>query len=203
MPRTRPDRTQRARTRRPGGRSARVRAAVLDATLELLREEGFAALTLDAVAQRSGVHRTTLHRRWSSRAALVADAVAGYSAEQVPVPDTGELETDLRAFARSVRDAIASRSGRGIASALADPEVADELADVGHRFWQSRVEATRVVVERAIARGELPAETEPVLMIELIGGPIWFRTFVLGQKVNDAFVDRVVEAAMTGLVKEK
>ena len=184
---------------RPGGRTARVRAAALDAALDILRTDGFAALTFDAVAQRARVHRTTLHRRWPSRAALAADALIRYSAERVPVPDTGSLETDLRAFARSVRDAIASRSGRGIASAVADPAVAAELAEVNHRFWEARLEATRVLVERAIARGELAAATEPAFVIELVGGPLWFRTFVVARPADDDYVDRVVDAALGGL----
>jgi AcrR family transcriptional regulator len=186
---------------RAGGRSARVRAAVLDATLDLLRGQGFAALTFDAVAQRSGVHRTTLHRRWPSRAALVAEALVEYSAERVPVPETGSLETDLRAFARSVRNAVASRASRGIASALADPAVAEELADVNQRFWSARFEASRIIVERAKARGELPASTDPIFVIELVGGPIWFRTFVVGKRADDDFVDTVVDAVLGGLAR--
>jgi AcrR family transcriptional regulator len=164
-----------------------------------LRDQGFAALTFDAVAQRAEVHRTTLHRRWPSRAALVADALVEHSAEQVPVPDTGSLETDLRAFARSVRNAISSKAGRGIASALADPAVAEELADVDRRFWAARFEATRIIVDRAITRGELLASTDPRFVIELVGGPIWFRTFVVGTRADDDFVDRVVDAALGGI----
>jgi AcrR family transcriptional regulator len=184
---------------RPGGRTARVRAAVLEATLEILRVEGFAAITFDAVAKRSGIHRTTLHRRWPSRAALVADALAESSAQQVPVPDTGILRADLRAFARSVRGAIASKSSRGIASALADPAVAGELAQVTKRFWGSRFDAARLIVERAQARGELAASIDPVFVIELVGGPIWFRTLVVGRRADDGFLDRVIGTAIAGL----
>jgi AcrR family transcriptional regulator len=184
---------------RTGGRSARVRAAVHEAVLDILRGQGFAALTFDAVAERSGVHRTTLYRRWSSRAALVADALAEHSAERVPIPDTGSLETDLRAFARSVRSAVAARSGRAIVSALADPAVAEELADVNQRFWSTRLEASRVLAERAIARGELAPGTDPSFLIEAVGGPIWFRIFVMGRRADDAFVDRVVDAVARGL----
>jgi AcrR family transcriptional regulator len=184
---------------RTGGRSARVRAAVLEATLDILRGQGFAALTFDAVAERSGVHRTTLHRRWPSRAALAAEALADYSAARVPVPDTGSFASDLRAFARSVRDAIASRSGRGIASALADPAVGRELAEVTHSFWDTRFAVVRTMVDRAIGRGELPASTDAAFVIELTGGPIWFRTLVEGRRAEDDFVDRVADAVVRGI----
>jgi AcrR family transcriptional regulator len=185
---------------RPGGRSARVRLAVLDAVLGILRDDGFAALTFDAVAQRSGVHRTTLHRRWPSRGALVAAALVAHSAERVPIPDTGALRTDLQAFGRSVRDAITSRAGRGIASALADPAVRSELREINQRFWGARFDATRAIVERAIARGELPDDIDPPFVVELVGGPIWFRAFVVGSEVSDDFVDDVVETCLGGIV---
>jgi hypothetical protein len=131
---------------------------------------------------------------------MVADALAARSAEQIPIPDTGSLEADLRAFARSVRGAVASRSSRGIASALADPAVAGELASVTQQFWSSRFEATRILVDRAKKRGELPAATDPIFVIELVGGPIWFRTFIVGRRADDLFLDRVVGAVLEGLL---
>ena len=185
--------------RRPGGRTARVREAVLGATRELLREEGFAALTVERVARRAGVHRTTLHRRWPSRAALVADALLEVSAVEVPIPDSGDVAIDLRMFAGSVRDVIASAAGRGIISALADPRVLEELATVNRRFWDVRFAATGQIVERAIGREELPAGVDPRYVIEAVGGPIWFRAFVVGEHPDDDFLDFVVDTVVAGL----
>ena len=74
------------RRRRPGGRSARVRAAVLEATLDQLAESGYDGLSFEAVAVRAGVHKTTLYRRWSDRTALVLDAMLELSSQTVPVP---------------------------------------------------------------------------------------------------------------------
>lgn len=176
-----------------------MREATLDAALDLLREEGFAGMTVEGVAERAGVHRTTVHRRWQSRAALVADALLDVSAEQVPVPDSGSISTDLRLFARAVRDAVSSPLGRGIASALVDPGAAEELSDVNRRFWDARFTATRELVERAIARGEVPAHTDPRFVIEAVGGPIWFRTFVLAERADDDFLDRLVAAVVAGV----
>jgi AcrR family transcriptional regulator len=176
-----------------------VRAEVLAATLEMLQKTGFAGLTVEGVAERSGVHRTTIHRRWPTRAALVADALLEVSAAQVTVPDTGRLRSDLRRFALDVRDAISSPLAKAIVSALADPRASGELADVARRFWTSRFAATRGIVDRAIARGELAKGTDPRFVVEVLGGPIWFRVFVVSESADGRFVHRVVDSVIAGL----
>src|SRR5262245_64364232 len=82
---------------RLGGRSARVRAAVLDATLALLREEGD-TFTIPRVAARAGVHETSIYRRWGTREALIVDAVTSRIGAEIPIPDTGSLRDDLVQF---------------------------------------------------------------------------------------------------------
>jgi AcrR family transcriptional regulator len=176
-----------------------VRARVLQATLEVLRREGFAGITFEGVAAQAGVHRTTLHRRWPTRAALVADALAAVSGVQVPISDTGKVRADLRRFARQVRDALAAPLARAVVSALADPRAAGELRDLAHAFWGTRFAATRVIVERAVARGELPVTVDGRLAIEAVGGPIWFRTFVVREVCDDRFLDRLVDLVIAGL----
>ncbi|MGH7337308.1 MAG: TetR-like C-terminal domain-containing protein, partial [Myxococcota bacterium] len=88
-------------------------------------------------------------------------------------------------------------------SALADPAAADELAGVSRRFWEARFAATGAIVERAISRGELPRGTDHRFVIESLGGPIWFRTLVVGEGAGDRFVDRLVDAVIAGLRKGK
>src|SRR5687767_15007682 len=87
---------------RPGGRSARVREAVLSATTAVLAEDGYERLSIETVAVRAGVHKTTVYRRWPTRAQLVVDALQERSERNVPVPDTGTFAGDLDALARSV-----------------------------------------------------------------------------------------------------
>src|SRR5579862_7114745 len=82
--------------RRPGGRTARATQAILAAVIDELAETGYAALSLDRVAARAGVHRATVYRRWASKEALTADAVLASAAQDVPPPDTGTLRGDLR-----------------------------------------------------------------------------------------------------------
>src|SRR3712207_2405643 len=84
---------------RPGGRTAEIGARVLDATITELAEHGFAALTVESVAGRARVNKTTLYRRWRGRSGLLAAAVEAFAAEQAQVPDTGSLDEDLRQWA--------------------------------------------------------------------------------------------------------
>ena len=186
-------------TMRPGGRTARVRADVLGATIEVLHEHGFAGLTFEGLSERSGVHRTTIHRRWPSRSALVADALLEVSSSQVAVPNTGRLRSDLRRFARDVRDAISTPLAKAIVSALAQPSAESEIVNVSRRFWEARFAATSAIVERAISRRELAKNTDSRFVIEAVGGPIWFRTFVIGQPADDRFLDRVVDTVVAGV----
>jgi AcrR family transcriptional regulator len=175
---------------------------VLAATVDALRDSGFAGLTVEAVAERSGVHRTTIHRRWPTRAALVADALLELSAAQVAVPNTGRLRSDLRRLAREIRDAISTPFARALVSALAEPRAARDVRGVARRFWTARFAATGRIVERAIERGELPRGTDPRFVVEALGGPIWFRVFAVSEVADDRFVHRLVDAVIAGLREE-
>ncbi|WP_309237264.1 TetR/AcrR family transcriptional regulator, partial [Actinomadura sp. BRA 177] len=91
-----------ARAARPGGRTARTRAAVLDAVLGELEDAGYAGLTMERVAERSGVHLATLYRRWRNAEGLVVDLLGEVGTREVPIPDTGSLRGDLRALAAEI-----------------------------------------------------------------------------------------------------
>lgn len=103
---------------RPGGRSARVRASVLDAAFEELGEKGYDGFTMEAVAQRSGVHKTTIYRRWPSREALVLDALDSRSDRYSPISATGALRSDLVLFAEDVFNKLSSPHGKAMLKSL-------------------------------------------------------------------------------------
>jgi len=184
---------------RPGGRAARVRAAVLHAAAELLTEVGYDKMSVEDVAARAGVHKTTVYRRWPTKAALTADAASLHSADAVPIPDTGTLVGDLKLLAREVVANIGTEGGarrsRSIAAAAA---TSDELATAMHSFWAHRLALSAQVVERAIHRGELPASTEANLIIETVIGPLWIRLLLTGEPITEELADQVVELVTTG-----
>ena len=184
-------------SQRPGGRSARITAAVHAATMAALLEHGFAGMQMEDIAARAGVNKSTLYRRWGSRERLLADALASNSARQIPVPNTGSLRGDLCALALRVRDAVVSPGTRALMTALAAGHD-DDLAGIGRGFWEDRLAAARPIVERAVARGELPRDSNADELIVRVVGPIWFAVFGPGHAVDDAFVTRTVDIVIDG-----
>jgi AcrR family transcriptional regulator len=104
--------------RRTGGRSARVRDAVLNASLQAMAEHGPDAVTISEIARRAGVHATSIQRRWGSRENVMLDALLSYSQEQLPIPDTGSLRDDLTGFARSIAAYLSTPLGEVLAGPL-------------------------------------------------------------------------------------
>ena len=183
---------------RTGGRSARVREAVLRATVEVVAESGYAGLSFEEVARRSGVHKTTVYRRWPTTAALVLDALLERSAEAVPVPDTGSVREDLHRFVRAIASNITSPLGAALVATLTG-EPADETVDaLVHDFWRARFALAAEIVQRGIDRGELRADVDAGLVVELLVAPLYLRLLVTREPVNRRYADRVVDLAVAG-----
>ncbi|MGW6728039.1 TetR/AcrR family transcriptional regulator [Nocardia sp. NPDC055029] len=179
--------------RRTGGRSARVREAVLAAALDQVAEHGIEGLAIGDIAARAGVAETTIYRRWGTRTALLADAVTELAAVGNPTPDTGRLRSDLRQLADQIshlisRPGIARLLGTAIALSV-DPDV----ATARHRFWDDRFERTAPVIDKAVERGELPAGTDPREVIETLSAPLYFRLMVTDLPLDDTFVTRCID----------
>jgi AcrR family transcriptional regulator len=183
--------------RRPGGRSARVRAAVLEATLEALGEVGLDGLSVGDVAARSGVHETSIYRRWGTRERLMVDALLSNSEQRLPIPDTGSLRGDLDAFASELAAYLSSPLGAALVRALATSDDA-AVREGRAEFWQARHELAKEMIERAIARGEVPATTDPRLVLEALIGPLHFRALLTGEPLGD-LPERVAALLADGL----
>lgn len=185
---------------RPGGRAARVRTAVLQAASALLGEVGYDGMSVEDVATRAGVHRTTVYRRWPSKPELVADAVGLQAEDQVPIPDTGGLEADLLALARAVAANISTPAGaRRSRSIVAAAAASEELAATMHRFMERRITRSESIVDRAIARGEVSSDTDPRAVIEPVVGAIWFRLLLTGEEIDDEFLQSVASLVVAGM----
>ena len=189
--------------RRPGGRSARVRADVLRSTLEALAEHGSGALTVSEIARRSGVHATSIQRRWGVLQNLVLDALLTYSQEQVPTPDTGNLRDDLVALARLIAAYLDTPLGAALAQAMAAADDDPALADSRAQFWRARYDATRTIIDRAIDRHELAADTDRQLGLELLVAPLHFRALLTRQPIDDDWIERVVDALLRGFAQRR
>jgi AcrR family transcriptional regulator len=180
---------------RPGGRSARVRAAVHAAVLELVTENPWDALTVAMVAERSGVHQATIYRRWDSLAGVLDDVVAEQIAQTAPIPDTGSLRGDLEAYAEQVAAHLAASLGTLILRAAfvdlgtgARPRMPPAVME--------REEPLKAMLDRAEARGE-HAPTHAQLM-DVVLAPLYFHTLFgtpLDAGQARALVDRLLTLA--------
>jgi AcrR family transcriptional regulator len=182
---------------RPAGRGPKVRAAVLAATLTELTETGYAALTIDSVARRSGVHKTTIYRHWKVRERLVADAVIDLAATKVPFPDTGDIDADLRSLARSFVMFLNSPAGKAVAAAtLSDAGRIPAVADAKRRFFEERFRRAEPIVSGAIARGELPSATDPAELVRTLVAPIYLRLLVTAEPIDATTADHAAKVAL-------
>lgn len=184
---------------RPGGRSARVRRAVLDATLDLLVERGSPQLGVELIAARAGVHKTTVYRRWHTRSQLLKEALVDWTEARIEVPDAGSFDADVRALARSLAAYLALPRTLAVMRTIASEHGRDaELADWLEGFFAHEVGALSVVVERAVRRGELSARADGYRLIEVLVGPMMQRILISGKPLAADFADEIAEIALVG-----
>jgi AcrR family transcriptional regulator len=184
--------------RRPGGRSARVRRGVLEATLSALRDHGVAGLSVNDVATRAGVHETSIYRRWGTRDNLIFDAVLNHSERSLPIPDTGSLRQDLLALLDELADYLTSPVGNALAHMMAAMPADPVPENARAEFWRARRQAVKVVFDRAIERGELPATTDWPLLVEVLSAPLHYRTLVSHEPLDSALHSRLVDLVLNG-----
>jgi AcrR family transcriptional regulator len=182
---------------RPGGRTARTRAAVLQAVIDELNDTGYADATVERVAERAGVAKTTIYRRWGNLNGLLADLMAEHAAREIRVPDEGSLEADLHALANGVLGSLrvpALRTAFGVLvkEAGADPAVRELLSG----FLAGRFAAMAVIIDRAVARGELPEHTDAAGVLGTVTSVIYYRLYVLGEPVSQDIADSAAATAL-------
>jgi len=178
-------------TRRPGGRTARTRAAVLQAVISELVENGYAGTTVERIAERAGVAKTTIYRRWGRLSGLLADLMAQYAAQEIPVPDTGCLDSDLRALAREIVASLENPAIRAAFSSVVAAAIQDEAArQVLSRFIAARTATMTVIVQRASQRGELPDGTDAAEVLQIVTAQIYYRLFIAGEQPSHGIADR-------------
>lgn len=194
-----PDPASRSRvgSQRPGGRTASTRRAVLLAGQEDLILHGYARFSIGRVASRAGVNKTTIYRRWGCRENLIRDLLVTFAANTVPIPDTGHLESDLRAFANEITGVLNGRSGLMlralVAAAAADQSVREQL----NTFYEDRYALAEQIVVRAIDRAQLHRDVEPRKVIRILAGPLYYSWIILGQTPADEDASDATTAALS------
>jgi AcrR family transcriptional regulator len=184
-------------TARPGGRTARVTEAVFAAAIAELSSRDYADISVESIAARAGVHKTTVYRRWGSKPELIAQALAVVTATTIQVPDTGSVEGDLHALARAVQGLLSIPEGAAITTALIVGGLSSpEIAGLMKQFWAGRQAAVGVIVDRAFARGELPAGTDPAALMHALSAPLFYELLVTRRQVTERDADRGAAAAL-------
>jgi AcrR family transcriptional regulator len=175
--------------------------AICDATLELLLEVGYDRMSMDAVATRARASKATIYRRWPGKEELVLDAVRSRGPGLTVPEDTGTLRGDLLATYRSALAGGAATDADLVAGVLRAMRTAPDLADcVRSQVIESKCQVSRTIVARAVARGELAAETDPMILHE-VASALWFhRVLVVGGDVDDDFIVHVVDDVLMPLL---
>jgi AcrR family transcriptional regulator len=176
----------------------------MQAVVAELIDNGYAGTTVERVAARAGIAKTTIYRRWGGLDGLLADLMAEHAAQEIPVPDEGNLDADLRALARgvvsSLRDpAIRAAFASMVAAAVQNPSAREVLSC----FLAARTAKMTLIISRAALRGELPPDTDAATVIRTVTALIYYRLFITGeqpsQDIADSAAATAAAAARTGL----
>jgi AcrR family transcriptional regulator len=186
-----------ARAGRP--RSAAADDAILDAATELFCEVGYDGLSVEAVAARAGVGKTTIYRRYDTKLDLVMAALRCVAKDAMKAPETGSLRTDLLALAEGYHRMLTSTTaGRAIPMTLAAKAQNPEMAAAHDEFVQGRRRVAVTVIDAGIARGELPAGIDATLIADALTGALFMRVFVTGQPVDAAYREQLIDLLLGG-----
>lgn len=177
-------------------RSSRCHAAILAATVDLLAELGFAGLTIEGVATRAGVGKSTIYRHWRSKTELVIETYGSLTRSTPPV-HTGDLRTDLVERVQAIAAAVSNPPLAPILPSLLDAAERDpELAELHRRFTAQRRRFMLDVLEAGIAAGTVHPGTDVELIADLLAGPVLYRRLISRAPLGQTYADRLVDALL-------
>lgn len=181
------------------GRGPRKAEETFEAALQLLAESGYDGFTIEAVAARAGVNKTTIYRWWSSKDALLAAALLDSDLLTFAMPDTGTLHGDLVALGESVAGLLLGTETAPVAvTVLAAAPRRQELACLASSFFADRLTREEPIFQRAVQRGELAADADAKTIMDLLGGALWFRLILRGEAPPPDYITAVVDTIVNG-----
>jgi AcrR family transcriptional regulator len=187
------------------GRSRRLEGerqqAILRATYELLGETGYQGLRVDAVAARAQASKATLYRHWPTKAELVGDAVRYCKAVEEALPDTGSLRGDLVAWFDEIAETLSGEEGAVLAGLFVALHTEPELAGQLRSLRDSKIPHAAAVLDRAVERGELRPGADAALIDEIVPPLLFMRRFALGESIDHAYVEHVVDDIILPLLQ--
>lgn len=185
-------------------RSEAARQAILQSTLELLRDGGFEGLTMEAVATGANVGKATLYRWWPNKAALVVDAFAESAHEELRFPDTGSVTEDMERQMVHVVRIFLSRRGKIVSCIVgggqSDPEL---ICAFRERFLRPRREEAYATLQRGLDRNELRNDTNLDLLLDSLYGPIYMRFLIGHRDLSIDFAKELCRTVMRGYLVQR
>jgi AcrR family transcriptional regulator len=195
-------RTQSKQVKGGRPRNPRIQKAILEAAVELVLETGFKALSIDAIADRAGVGRMTVYRRWPNKAAIVMDAFVARVDPNTLFLRAGTFEESVRLQMRTMARAFRGKDGYLIRALLAEAQLDPELAAALHDRWtMPRRRMAVEYFEEGKRKGLLRADVDPNAMIDILYAPIYYRLQMSTGPLTDAYIDAIFAHAMQGLRK--
>ena len=181
-------------------RSSESEEAILNATLQLLKEKPLREITVEAIARKAGVGKMTIYKWWPSKTYVALDAFKKTINKMIVAPDTGDTERDLAELLRSAMSSYSSATGRIFGQFLAECQNDPEFAALfRERFMKPRREATREILNRAMKRGEIDQKIDQETIIDLIFGPMVFRLMAGHGPLNKTEADAMISILLRGI----
>jgi AcrR family transcriptional regulator len=165
---------------------------ILAAALGLLRERSYRDFSVDEIAARTGVAKTTIYRRWPSKGALVAATVEPLATADLEDTNTGTLKGDLSLLLRRFAETVTGELGPVVAALIGESQTDGELQQILRKALTPRRKLFHDALDRAVGRGELPQDTNRELFVDMLRGPIWTRLLLTGGKIDDELADSIV-----------
>lgn len=171
---------------------------VLEAAVEELAAKGYGATSIEDIAERAGVAKTTLYRRWPTKADLVLAALNRVAGEIVAAHDTGSLRGDLLAMLGTFRDFARTPQGGSLMRMMLAEGASGEISKVARTIRESREDSLRAVITRAIKRGELPRGSDPKLILDLLFAMVQHYVLFMNDPCDDLKIAQFVDLVLVG-----
>lgn len=181
-------------------RNAETEKAILAASYDLLLENGFGAVTVEKIADRAKVSKATIYKWWPNKAAVVMDSFMSAAISRLPVPDTGSVCNDIVLQVTNLAKFLTSREGKAINELIAEGQSDLKLAEeYRSRYFNPRRLDSRHILERGVHRGELKQDLDIELTMDLIYGPLFYRLLITGEKLDETFIESLINYAFEGI----
>lgn len=183
-------------------RCEETRMDILNASYDLLIENGFAAITVEKIAERAKVSKATIYKWWPNKAAVIIDGYLNATSVELPMPDTGSTVEDMFIQVNNFVKFLTTRKGNVITEIIAEGQHDSQLADIYRKaYFTPRREISKQILERGISRGELAKDLNLDVTMDLIWGPIFYRLLITGQVIDEAFVKKLINYSFHGITQ--